>query len=182
MRNHRFLFPTLALLTLVLALPVIAWAQPGGHGFGHHGSGHHGGFGPHRGGGGHGFGDRGQSGPRGEHFLHFMLRGLDLTDAQKEQIRGLLEQEREGAEDRHTALRDAHQSLHQLATAETYDAAAVKAAAETIGRLSAEMAENRARVGNSIYQVLTPEQRQQLEERHERRIARRQERRERSGR
>lgn len=195
MRTHRFLVPTLALAALLLMLPVVAFAQPGpgggcptcpghGDGFGPHGGGHHGRG--HHGPGHHGFGGRGFGGPgldglRGERMM-FMLHGLDLSDAQREQIRGILDGEREGAEARHEALRDAHKSLHQLAMAETYDAAAAKAAADTIGRLMAEMAENRARVGNSIYQVLTPEQRTEVAERHERRQAHRQERRENRGR
>lgn len=181
MRTNRFLVPTLALAALLLALPMVAFAQPGsgdgcptcpgrGDGFGPHGGGHHGRG--HHGFGTRGFGGPGFDGPRGERMM-FMLHGLDLSDAQREQIRGILETEKEDAETRHEALRDAHKNLHQLSLNETYDAAAVKAAAATVGQLMAEMAEERARVGNSIYQVLTPEQRTEIAERHERRQARR---------
>lgn len=170
--NRRFVLPMLAVAALVLAIPSLLNAQPGPHGFGgRHGMRHHGFGGPH------GEGGPGHDGPLGSRMVMFMLHGLDLSDAQREQIDGILEQEQEGVEAKHEALREAHQSLHTLALAETYDAAAVKGAAETVGRLMGEMAENRARIGHSILQLLTPEQRDKLEARHERMMTRREARR-----
>ena len=94
------------------------------------------------------------------------LKGLDLTDAQKEQIKTLMEQHRAAM----PKPEDAGTEMDQLKTliqAETFDEAAVRALLESKqkDRLDHEVA--RAKLQSDIYKVLTTEQKAKLAERQQ---------------
>ncbi len=108
-----------------------------------------------------------------------MLRRLDLSDAQRDQVRELMRSQSETMRTRAEAHRKTHDELRQLPMSEDYSEAKVKALAEASGKAAAEMAELRARTARQLHQILTPEQRQQLAKQSEQRMEGREERMER---
>ena len=120
--------------------------------------------GPPRGPFGHGpHGRRGPGGP-GDFGP---LAGLNLTDAQKEQIKQI--HESFGAQTK--ALRDQMRTLHETQSdpVTNFDEAAVRAAAEARARVQVEMEVAHAKMMSQVANVLTAEQRAQMAERHKHR-------------
>ena len=107
-----------------------------------------------------GHGPRGPGGPGGLG----PLVGLNLTDAQKEQIKQIHESFAEQTK----ALRDQMRTLHkgQSDPMSNFDEAAVRAAAEARAKVQVEMEVAHARMMSQIANVLTAEQRAQMAERH----------------
>lgn len=114
-------------------------------------------------GGGHHRGMRGGGGMR--HGGMHMLRGLDLTDAQRDQIFQIHYAQMPEMRAQKKAVRAARKELRELARAPQYDAAKAKAAADAYAKASAQIALMRAESISKVLAVLTPEQRKQLEER-----------------
>ena len=115
--------------------------------------------GPPRGPFGHGPG-----GPDG--FGPFV--GLNLTDAQREQIKQIHESFAEQTK----GLRDQMRTLHESQSDPTFgsfDEAAVRAAAEARARVQVEMEVAHAKMMSQVANVLTAEQRAQMAERHKHR-------------
>jgi len=112
------------------------------------------------------------------------LRALELTDAQREQIRGIAkarETEFRATGDR---LRTARQGVDALITADTVDEAAIRAKSGELAAVEADAAVLRAKVHQEVWSVLTDEQqakakelRAQRETRMKERAEKRQERR-----
>ena len=94
-----------------------------------------------------------------------MLRGLDLTDAQRDQIFQIHYAQMPEMRAQRMAARTARKELRDLALAPEYDAAKAKAAADTYAKASAQLALMRVDSMRKVLAVLTPEQRKQLEER-----------------
>jgi periplasmic protein CpxP/Spy len=139
----------------------LAMAQPpqgGGPGIG----------GPGR--GGHGGGPRGFGGPMGD----LGLRGVDLTDAQKEQLRSIMESHKQEFEQVRTKLREAQQGLATAVDAQTVDEATIRARSTTLATALADEAILRAKVRGEVQGILTAEQRQQIEQRKAQRKPRQQ--------
>ena len=105
-----------------------------------------------------------------------MLRRLDLSDAQRDQIREVMRSQSETMRTRAEAHRKAHDELRQLPMSDDYSEARVQALAAASGKAEAEMAELRARTARQLHQILTPEQRQELAQQSEQRKAKREER------
>ena len=110
-----------------------------------------------------GFGHRGPGGP-GEFGR---LAGLNLTDAQKEQIKKIHESFDESTK----ALRDQMRDLHDNDTADplsgNFDEAAFRSAAEARAKIQVEMEVQHAKMMAQVANILTAEQKSQLAERHE---------------
>jgi protein CpxP len=103
---------------------------------------------------------RGFHGEAPGHALR-MLRELDLTEAQREQVRSVFEEvERSGVPDR---LREARESL-QEAVESGADEATLRQHAAELGEAEGDAAVELARVRSRIQEILTPEQRQELEQ------------------
>ena len=94
----------------------------------------------------------------------FAFGQLNLTDEQKTQIQGIFKAQRESSQALREQLRSKHQALRAASTAATYDEAAVRAAAQDLARVQAELTVARAKAHNEVLQVLTPEQRTKLNE------------------
>jgi protein CpxP len=115
-------------------------------------------------------------------FDGMALRQLDLTDAQREQIRSIFEQNRDEMRAAREKLRTARRGLHDAASADTVakagtiDKSAIRTAAETLANAEAEAAINRARVHAQVWQLLTPEQQAKAKELRQQREQRRKER------
>ena len=93
---------------------------------------------------------------------HFLGK-LQLTEAQQDQIFGIMHAQAPKAREQAKALRSAHRSLHELVTSANYDDAKAKALADTLAKAMAELTLLHARTHHQVYEVLTPEQRQALE-------------------
>ena len=111
-----------------------------------------------------GFGHRGPGGP-GEFGP---LAGLNLTDAQKEQIKAIHESFDESTK----ALRDQMRALHDKDASDplsgNFDEAAFRSAAEARAKIQVEMEVQQAKMMSQVANILTAEQKAQLAERHER--------------
>ena len=87
------------------------------------------------------------------------LGGLNLTDAQKEQIKKIHESFAESTE----ALREQMRTLHENQTADpmsgTFDEAAFRSAAEARAKIQVELEVQHAKMMSQVANVLTPEQR-----------------------
>jgi Spy/CpxP family protein refolding chaperone len=155
--RNRHLAAFLAASSIALAVPFAAQARPmmdgaegcpgpmalerGGHGFGLFGGGH---------------------GPR-------YLRGLDLTEEQLDKVFKLMHDQAPVMRAKMKELQETRSNLEALTRAPSYDEAKVRALTDKAADTMAEVARLRARTEHQIYQLLTPEQRQQLTERQERR-------------
>lgn len=154
-----------ALLTaagIALAAPLAAQANPAPDG-------------PRPGCDGHGYMDRGdRAGPHGEFGMFGgghgprYLRGLNLTDEQQDKIFNLMYAQAPAMRAKMKDLREARSNLEALTRAPSYDEAKVRALTDKAATAMAEMARMHARTEYQIYQLLTPEQRQQLSERKDR--------------
>src|SRR5262245_41922608 len=92
-----------------------------------------------------------------------ILRGLNLTDAQKEQIRTLTEQQRAG-EDPRRNLMDLERQLHTAILADVPDQQKIEELKGSIAAASAQDLAARIELESRIAQILTPEQRAQARE------------------
>jgi Spy/CpxP family protein refolding chaperone len=130
-------------------MSVAAFAQHGPDGPG----GHHG---PH-----------GPGGPGGSLLGHFS-QVLNLTDAQKAQIKQLEDSFRESTKSLHEQLEKAGPGdPFDAATAGTFDEAAVRAAAQARANLHVELEVAHAKFFSQVYAVLTAEQKAKLAELHQ---------------
>ena len=144
--------------SIALGVTTLAYAQPGqapaaGHGaqrIAMHGQGH-----------GHPGDMRG--GMRG------MFRQLNLTEAQQDQIFKIRHEQAPVFREQAKKARAAGQELRKLSLAERFDEAQVRRAADAQAKAMSDLAVLRAQTMNRVRNVLTPEQRSQLEKMHEQR-------------
>jgi protein CpxP len=138
-------------------LSVAALAQHGGPG-GHHGPG--------------GPGMHGGPGHHGDMLEHF-ARELNLTDAQKTQVKQITDAFHESNKGLHEQLmKSGDGGPFEGLKDGAFDEAAVRAAAQARANLHVEMEVAHARVMSQIYALLTPEQKAkvaELRQRHEQR-------------
>jgi Spy/CpxP family protein refolding chaperone len=111
--------------------------------------------------GGPGRGGRGPGGPGGPPGIFAMVHQLDLSDAQREQLKGVMDEGRQ--DDPGAAMREAEQKLHAALLADTVDLAAVEAAKTAITTAHAAELDHRVEVMQKVAQILTPAQKQQLQ-------------------
>jgi Spy/CpxP family protein refolding chaperone len=107
-----------------------------------------------------GRGDR-PGGPGGFGGPFPMLRELKLSDAQREQIRTITQQQRDTAGDSQKKVADLNKQLHLAILADTPDPQKIEELKTAIGAAAAEALTARIDVQTRIAQVLTPEQRAQ---------------------
>jgi len=101
-------------------------------------------------------GPGGPGGPFG--MAGLPLRGLELTDAQREQVRTIMEShsaDQKAVGDKMIAARKA---LHEAIAADTLDEAAIRAAAAEVGAAEADAAVLQAKLHGEVFAILTPEQ------------------------
>jgi len=103
-------------------------------------------------------------GARGDRTLR-MLRGLDLSEAQRDQIFEIRHAQAPAMRAQMKAVHATRQELRELALAPEYDAAKAQASADALAKATSQMALMRIDMTRKLLAVLTPEQRQQLEER-----------------
>lgn len=108
---------------------------------------------------GHHFGKRGKRGGKG-----MMFRGLDLTDAQKEQMRSIHEANRDSVKSLRDQMKANKQQLETLSAGGSFNESQVQAIAQQQGALHAQMIVNRERIKSQMFAILTPEQKSKMAE------------------
>ena len=103
-------------------------------------------------------GHGGMRGPMGAGMLGLPLRGLELTDAQREQVRGIVSARQADFKAVGDRLRAAHLAQRQAVTRVPVDENEIRARVSDASAVEADFAVLRARVHEQVYQVLTPEQ------------------------
>jgi Spy/CpxP family protein refolding chaperone len=94
---------------------------------------------------------------------------MELSDAQREQVRSIMESNRAALELAGKSLRDAHRAFAEAAAGPTVDEAALRARSTALAGAMADEAIVRAKVRAEVHALLTPEQQQQLQARPPRR-------------
>jgi protein CpxP len=86
------------------------------------------------------------------------LRGLDLTDAQREQVRGIFSARQADFKAVGDRLNAANDARRQAVTRVPVDENEIRARVSEAAAVEADFAILRARIHEQVYQVLTPEQ------------------------
>ena len=113
----------------------------------------------HRGGGHDGHGGGGMR----------LMRQLDLSAEQREHASKIFEAQRPALRERANAEREAHRALRQAVRDPSADPGRIRELADAAGRAHADAILLRAETMRRVFALLTPEQRQKLEQRQERR-------------
>ena len=103
-------------------------------------------------------------GPGAHHEMHGgmrMLRGLDLTTEQREQAQKIFQEQSGAFRANAEAARAAHEALRKAAVDPNAD---VRALADAVGKAHADAAVLRVETMRRVAAILTPEQRQKLEQ------------------
>ena len=104
-------------------------------------------------------------GHHGRHGRFF--RGLNLTDAQKDQMKQINRDFRERTQSLRAELRTKRQELRQAQTGETFNEALATQKLTEMASLDAKLMGERFKVRQQMAAVLTPEQKAQLQQRRE---------------
>lgn len=144
---------------VAVAVPFLAAAQgaPGGDAAGMRAGGFHYAHARHG-----GFGERATMGGA-------FLRGLDLTEAQRDRIFAVRHANEPAMREQRKILHATRAELSKLALSNDYDEAKAKALTDRSAQAMSTMAQLRARGMNEIFRVLTPEQQAKVIERQARR-------------
>jgi Spy/CpxP family protein refolding chaperone len=102
-------------------------------------------------------GRRGPGGPAGGRGIGLILRGLDLSDEQAEQVRGILSADAERAKSAAKAVAEARKALHKTVMEGADEAAVRAAAAELAGAITENSVAKAAKMA-SVRKLLTEEQ------------------------
>ena len=120
-------------------------------------------------------GARSTRGPR----VDLGLRGVQLTEAQREQVRAIMASHRAEFENVNKAVREAHRAFTEAARATLTDESAIRARSTAVANAMADEAILRAKVRAEVHALLTGEQHQQIKDREatmQKRLQERQER------
>ena len=110
--------------------------------------------------------------PRGPHghgdMLEHMARELSLTDAQKAQVKTIMEATEATAQGIHAKLDEIHKQLEAATANGQFDENQVRTLVNQQAQLQADMTVEHLRAKSKIFGVLTAEQRTKAEEMHQR--------------
>jgi len=101
----------------------------------------------------------GPGGPMG--MLPMLARELNITDAQKAQIKTIADSHRAEWKALGDRARTAHEALQQAVTADTVDEGLIRQRSAEVAAVEADMNVARARTHAEVFQLLTPEQKTQ---------------------
>jgi periplasmic protein CpxP/Spy len=93
-----------------------------------------------------------------------LLRGLDLTDQQRQQVKTIRQNHKSDFQQVHERLRTALEAQHAAAMATPVDEATIRAKAADVGAAEGDLAVLMSRVRTEVFQILTPEQQQKAQE------------------
>lgn len=109
-------------------------------------------------------GPRGPHGPRGGNLVEHLSRALDLTDAQKAQVKQIEDALRESTKSLHEQLGKPGSGGPLDGFKDGFDEAAVRSAAQARAAVHVELEVAHARAMSQIYSLLTAEQKAKLAE------------------
>jgi Spy/CpxP family protein refolding chaperone len=104
----------------------------------------------------------GGPGPHG-HFFERQLDALGLPAETRAKVQAVLDQSRTAGSELHEQIRAAHESMQALLEKDPVDEAAVMAQADALGALTNQARKQRLATLIQVRNLLTPEQRAQLE-------------------
>ena len=107
-------------------------------------------------------------GPRASRMFDHLAGELDLSDAQRVQVRGVLKNHADEILAHVQAARDARRALHDAVMATQPDDASIRSLAAQIGSVHADGALMIVRIRSEIWPILTPDQQQKLVSLHAR--------------
>ncbi|TDN64404.1 ATP-independent periplasmic protein-refolding chaperone Spy [Scandinavium goeteborgense] len=109
---------------------------------------------------------------KGKPGMHhdMMFKGLNLTDAQKQQIRDIMKEQR-GKMQRPSL--DERRAMHNLIASDSFDKAKAEEMVTKMEAQHKDMAVSRMETQNKIYNILTPEQKKQFNANFEKRLTER---------
>lgn len=109
---------------------------------------------------------RGRGGPGGPGgpLAGLPLRELNLTDAQREQVRQIVDSRQQETRAIGERAMAAHEALRAATTSPSFDEGLVRAKAAEVAAIDADMAVARARIFADVFQILTPEQQAKAKE------------------
>ncbi|MCS6804142.1 MAG: Spy/CpxP family protein refolding chaperone [Acidobacteriota bacterium] len=110
----------------------------------------------------------GPGGRRHRRLAARIARRLDLTEAQKEQIKAIHQAEKQTIKPLLDQLQAIHRQLRAMTGSEPFNEAQVRALAEQKAKVIAELTVARERIKSKVMAVLTPEQRAKLNQMRER--------------
>lgn len=96
-----------------------------------------------------------------------MFDGVNLTEQQRQQMRDLMHQARKDLP--HINVEQL-ETMHRLVTAENFDQRAVRAQAEVMAQEQVDRQVEMARIRNQMFNLLSPEQKNVLNQKHELRM------------
>ena len=117
---------------------------------------------------GHGHRGGGFGGP----MMGFYADYLDLTDAQRAQMKDIMTKEKPNLKPLMQQLAQSHQQLRQLESTGNFDEARVRAIATQQAQTMTELTVQKARIKSDLMQVLTPDQKDKMAKFEARRQAR----------
>jgi periplasmic protein CpxP/Spy len=101
-----------------------------------------------------------------------MLRQLDLTDQQREQVRTIMQSHKSDFEQVHQRIRTAFEAQHAAAQATPADEATIRAKATEVGAAEGDLAVL-MKVRTEVFQILTPDQQAKAQQLQQQRAQRR---------
>ena len=112
---------------------------------------------------GRGFGRfGGPGGPGGPMGPLGLITRLELSDAQRDQVKSLVDSRRDETKAIADRAKAAHDALQAAVTSDTFDEGAIRARSVEVASVEADMAVARGRLYADALQILTVEQRTQL--------------------
>jgi periplasmic protein CpxP/Spy len=116
---------------------------------------------------GHGFQGPGAHGKGGHgEMLEHMSRALNLTDAQKQQVKAIMDSVESTADGIHAKLEEVHRQLDAATANGQFDETQVRTLANQQAQLEADMTVEHFRAMSKVFGILTLEQRAKAEELH----------------
>jgi protein CpxP len=91
-------------------------------------------------------------------MLEHISRELNMTDAQKEQAKAILESNRAASEARHAKLEEIHKQIEAATANGQFDEATVRPLANQQAQLMADEMVDHMQMHSKLYSLLTPEQ------------------------
>jgi len=95
------------------------------------------------------------------------LRGLNLSEAQRDQVFKIFHEQAPTFHEQMKQVQAARQQLSQIAAADRFDEASARQAADAQAKALSNLAVLRAQTMHRVREVLTPEQRQKLDQRRD---------------
>ena len=106
--------------------------------------------------------------PPPQDMIEHISRELNLSDAQKTQVKAILDAERAATDPLQARSEEIHKQIEASVVNGQFDEAQVRALADQAGQLNADMMVEHIRAHSKMFSLLTPEQRVKAMEMHKR--------------